>query len=162
MSRRKKLLCRSILDAEIGVAPPYQTRTRDSVNICPTILPSTMPMSSYVSHHLHPKREKRPFKFSTEQNGQTIKHSNPRWGITPTAKDAVILKQWSMCSVNASTTPNSFGFNLERSLPDTWTRIHRTMSQDKSTVSLTWFIMSPTQPCYSIYETSYHETHFSC
>ncbi len=36
-SRRNNLLCRSILDAEIGVAPAYQTRTRDNVYIHPTI-----------------------------------------------------------------------------------------------------------------------------
>jgi hypothetical protein len=37
MSRRNKLLCRSILDAEIGVAPAYHTRARDNVHIRPTI-----------------------------------------------------------------------------------------------------------------------------
>jgi hypothetical protein len=37
MSRRNKLLCRSILDADIGVAPAYQTRARDNVHIRPTV-----------------------------------------------------------------------------------------------------------------------------
>ncbi len=37
MSRRNKLLCRSILDAEIWVPPAYQTRTGDNVHIRPTI-----------------------------------------------------------------------------------------------------------------------------
>jgi hypothetical protein len=37
MSRRNKLLCRSILDDEIGVAPAYHTRTRDDIQIRPTI-----------------------------------------------------------------------------------------------------------------------------
>jgi hypothetical protein len=37
MSRRNKLLCRNILDAEIEVAPAYQMRTWDNVYICPTI-----------------------------------------------------------------------------------------------------------------------------
>ncbi len=37
MSRRYKLLCRSTLDAEIGVAPAYHTRTRDDINIRPTL-----------------------------------------------------------------------------------------------------------------------------
>ncbi len=36
MSRRNKLLCRSILDAEIGVALAYHTRARDNVHIRPT------------------------------------------------------------------------------------------------------------------------------
>jgi hypothetical protein len=37
MSLRNKLLCRNILDVEIGVAPAYQTRTRDNVHIRPTV-----------------------------------------------------------------------------------------------------------------------------
>jgi hypothetical protein len=37
MSRRNKLLCRSILDADIGIAPAYQTGARDNVHIRPTI-----------------------------------------------------------------------------------------------------------------------------
>ncbi len=37
MSRRYKLLCRSTLDAEIGVAPAYHTRTRDDIHIRPTL-----------------------------------------------------------------------------------------------------------------------------
>jgi hypothetical protein len=37
MSRRNKILCRSILDAEIGVAPAYQTRARDNIHIRPTV-----------------------------------------------------------------------------------------------------------------------------
>jgi hypothetical protein len=37
MSRRNKLLCRSIPDAEIGMAPAYHTRARDNVHIRPTI-----------------------------------------------------------------------------------------------------------------------------
>jgi hypothetical protein len=37
MSRRYKLLCRSTLDAEIGVAPAYHTRTRDNIHIRPTL-----------------------------------------------------------------------------------------------------------------------------
>jgi hypothetical protein len=37
MSRRHKLLCRSILDTEIQVAPAYQTRIRDNIHIRPTI-----------------------------------------------------------------------------------------------------------------------------
>jgi hypothetical protein len=36
MSRRYKLLCRSILDTEIQVAPAYQTRIRDNIHIRPT------------------------------------------------------------------------------------------------------------------------------
>jgi hypothetical protein len=60
--RRNKLLCRNILDAEIGVAPAYQTRTRDNVHIHPTIptfnnayqllrLPSLMSMTFGVTAH---------------------------------------------------------------------------------------------------------------
>ncbi len=37
MSRRNKLLCRSILNAEIGVAPAYQTRAQDNIHIRLTI-----------------------------------------------------------------------------------------------------------------------------
>jgi hypothetical protein len=37
MSRRNKLLCRGILDDEIGVAPAYHTRARDNIHIRPTI-----------------------------------------------------------------------------------------------------------------------------
>jgi hypothetical protein len=37
MSRRYKLLCRSILDTEIKIAPAYQTRIRDNIHIRPTI-----------------------------------------------------------------------------------------------------------------------------
>ncbi len=37
MSRRNKLLCRNILDADIGVAPAYQTRALDNVHIHPTV-----------------------------------------------------------------------------------------------------------------------------
>ncbi len=37
MSRRYKILCRSILDDYIRVAPAYQTRARDNVYIRPTI-----------------------------------------------------------------------------------------------------------------------------
>jgi hypothetical protein len=37
MSRRHKLLCRSILDDNIGVVPAYKTRARDNVHIRPTI-----------------------------------------------------------------------------------------------------------------------------
>ncbi len=37
MSRRNKLICRSILDADIGVAPAYQTRARDNVHIRPSV-----------------------------------------------------------------------------------------------------------------------------
>jgi hypothetical protein len=37
MSRRNKLLCRNILDAEIGVALAYQTKTRVNVLIHPTV-----------------------------------------------------------------------------------------------------------------------------
>jgi hypothetical protein len=37
MSRRNKLLCRSIQDEEIGVAPAYHTRARDNVHIHPTV-----------------------------------------------------------------------------------------------------------------------------
>ncbi len=37
MSRRNKLLCRSILDDEIKVAPAYHTRTRDNIQIRPTM-----------------------------------------------------------------------------------------------------------------------------
>jgi hypothetical protein len=37
MSRRNKLLCRSILDEEIKVAPAYHTRVRDNIQIRPTI-----------------------------------------------------------------------------------------------------------------------------
>jgi hypothetical protein len=37
ISRRYKLLCRSTLDAEIGVAPAYHTRTRDDIHIRPTL-----------------------------------------------------------------------------------------------------------------------------
>jgi hypothetical protein len=37
MSRRNKILCRNILDAEIGVAPAYRTRTRDNIHIHPTM-----------------------------------------------------------------------------------------------------------------------------
>jgi hypothetical protein len=36
MSRRNKLLCRSTLDGEIGVAPAYHTRIRDNIQIRPT------------------------------------------------------------------------------------------------------------------------------
>jgi hypothetical protein len=36
MSRRNKLLCRNILDAEIRVAPAYHTRIRDNIQIRPT------------------------------------------------------------------------------------------------------------------------------
>jgi hypothetical protein len=37
MSRRNKLMCRNILDTDIGVAPAYQTRTRDNVHVRPTV-----------------------------------------------------------------------------------------------------------------------------
>jgi hypothetical protein len=37
LSRRNKLLCRNSLDAEIGIAPVYQTRTRDNILIRPTV-----------------------------------------------------------------------------------------------------------------------------
>jgi hypothetical protein len=37
MSHRHKLVCRSILDTEIRVAPAYQTRIRDNIPIRPTI-----------------------------------------------------------------------------------------------------------------------------
>jgi hypothetical protein len=37
MSRRNKLLCRSILDDEIKVAPAYHTRIRDNIQIRPTL-----------------------------------------------------------------------------------------------------------------------------
>jgi hypothetical protein len=37
MSRRNKLLCWSILDATIGIAPAYQTRARDSLHIRPIV-----------------------------------------------------------------------------------------------------------------------------
>jgi hypothetical protein len=37
MSLRNRLLCRSILDDEIGVAPAYHTRARDDVQIRPTV-----------------------------------------------------------------------------------------------------------------------------
>jgi hypothetical protein len=37
MSRWNKLLCRSILDEEIKVAPAYHTRARDNIQIRPTI-----------------------------------------------------------------------------------------------------------------------------
>jgi hypothetical protein len=37
LSRRYKLLCRSLLDAAIGTAPAYQTRARDNIHIRPTI-----------------------------------------------------------------------------------------------------------------------------
>jgi hypothetical protein len=36
MSLRYRLLCREILDNEIGIAPTYQTRTRDNLHIRPT------------------------------------------------------------------------------------------------------------------------------
>ncbi len=76
MSRRNKLLCRSILDDEIKVAPAYHTRTRDNIQIRPPYKPSTMPSTSCVSHPSHPKRGKLPSKYSTEPSGQTIKHSS--------------------------------------------------------------------------------------
>jgi hypothetical protein len=47
----------------------------------PRYPPSPMPTSFYAFHHSHLKQEKRAFKFLTEQYGQTIKHSNPRWGM---------------------------------------------------------------------------------
>ncbi len=37
MSCRHKLLCRAMLDVEIGVAPAYHTRTRDNIHIRPSI-----------------------------------------------------------------------------------------------------------------------------
>jgi hypothetical protein len=36
MSHRYRLLCGEILDDEIGIAPAYQTRTRDNIHIRPT------------------------------------------------------------------------------------------------------------------------------
>jgi hypothetical protein len=76
MCRRNKLLCRSILDAEIGVVPSYQIRTRDNVHIHRQFPHLPMPTSSYGSPHLHPKHEKQHSRFSTEQYGQTTKHKN--------------------------------------------------------------------------------------
>jgi hypothetical protein len=37
MSRPNKLLCRSILESEIGIALAYQTRIQNDIHICPTI-----------------------------------------------------------------------------------------------------------------------------
>jgi hypothetical protein len=37
MSRRNKLLCRNSLNAEIGINPTYQIRTRDNILISPTV-----------------------------------------------------------------------------------------------------------------------------
>jgi hypothetical protein len=37
VSCRNKLMCRSILDVDIGVAPAYQTRAQDNVHIRPTV-----------------------------------------------------------------------------------------------------------------------------
>jgi hypothetical protein len=37
MSRRYRILCRDILDTEMGIAPAYQTRTRDNIHISPML-----------------------------------------------------------------------------------------------------------------------------
>jgi hypothetical protein len=76
MSRRNKLLCRSILDDEIRVAPAYHTRTRDKFRSGPPYKYSTMHSTSCVFHPSHPKRGKLPSKYSTEPFGRTIKHSS--------------------------------------------------------------------------------------
>ncbi len=74
MSRRNKLLCRSILDDEIKVAPAYHTRTRDNIQIRPTLQIFNNAFHSCVSHPSHPKQEKPLSKYSTEPFGQTTKH----------------------------------------------------------------------------------------
>jgi hypothetical protein len=78
MSRRNKLLCRNILDAEIGVAPAYLTRTQDNVHIHPTIPIFNNAYQLLRLPSLTSIMREQPFKFSTEQYGQRIKHSNPR------------------------------------------------------------------------------------
>jgi hypothetical protein len=53
MSRRNKLICRSILDADIGVAHAYKPQPETMFTLVPQCTPSTTPINYYVSHRLH-------------------------------------------------------------------------------------------------------------
>jgi hypothetical protein len=78
ISRRNRLLCKRVLDTEIGVAPAYQTRTQDDIHLRPTMRTFHNVYQLLHLPSLTPKTREKAFKMlnRTVWSGHTTKHTS--------------------------------------------------------------------------------------
>ncbi len=96
ISRRNRLLCKRVLNTEIGVAPAYQTRTQDDIHIAPTM--RTFHNAYQLLHlpFLTSKTWEKAFKVLNRTVWTHNKAYKSHMRADPNCENVEKLKQWNI------------------------------------------------------------------